>query len=119
MCEVLEHTQTPTVKGTIKFARKLRMWLELWAGLMVVPADDSTSPLSLILQSSDWKSSDTGCCGNSRSLFNDEQRTEKSIKHDSERPQVNSTLKHCRLTIINRFSLIQYQCDNSFCTEYM
>ena len=52
---------------------------------MVVPADNTRSPLSLMLQSSDWKSSDTGCCGNSRSLFNDEQRTEKSVKHDSEK----------------------------------
>ena len=61
---------------------------------MVAPGDNTSSPLSLMLQSCDWKSSDTGCCGNNRSLFNDEQKTEKSIKHNSEnKPRVNSMLK--------------------------
>ena len=52
----------------------------------MVPADNIRRPLSLILQSSDWKSSETGCCGNNKSLFSEEQRIEKSVKHNSEKP---------------------------------
>ena len=57
----------------------------------MVPADNTRRPLSLILQTSDWNSSETGCCGNNKSLFNAEQRIEKSVKHNSEKSQESNT----------------------------
>ena len=49
---------------------------------LIVPAAQVRRPLSLIRHSKDGNSSETGCCGKNRSLLNDEQRTEKSTKHD-------------------------------------
>jgi len=81
MIRIPYHTQTPTVKGIIKLARKFREWLDCGMELMA-PAVHIRRPLSLILHNNDGNSSETGCCGNSKSLFNDEQRMEKSMKHD-------------------------------------
>ena len=84
------HTQMPTAKGIIKLARKLRVRLDSGVELMA-PAVQVRIPLSLILHNKDGKSSETGCCGNSKSLFNDEQRTEKSMKND---PKYKRKISH-------------------------
>jgi len=61
----------------------------------MVPVVHVRRPLSLILHNNDGNSSETGCCGNSKSLFNDEQRTEKSVKHDPENKRKIYYYKKC------------------------